>query len=141
MPNKAYIELDKELNDFYSSEANKNIYEEICKYYVALTRARYANYLISDEVNERSKSINFISLLSKTIKKDNLNSGVLYESGHKDWFKHFEGNKINPSKNSIKENRPNVDDKLRRKPFTYPQTWSNGSQKELDSRDLFITKN
>ena len=141
MPNKAYIELDKELNDFYSSEANKNIYEEICKYYVALTRARYANYLISDEVNERSKSINFISLLSKTIKKDNLNSGVLYESGHKDWFKHFEGNKINPSKNSIKENRPNVDDKLRRKPFTYPQTWSKGSQKELDSRDLFTTKN
>ena len=45
------------------------------------------------------------------------------------------------SKNSIKENRPNVDDKLRRKPFTYPQTWSKGSQKELDSRDLFTTKN
>jgi len=44
-------------------------------------------------------------------------------------------------KNSIKENRPNVDDKLRRKPFTYPQTWSKGSQKELDSRDLFTTKN
>ena len=45
------------------------------------------------------------------------------------------------SKNSIKENRPNVDDKLRRKPFTYHQTWSKGSQKELDSRDLFTTKN
>ncbi len=138
MPNKAYVELDDELRDFYSREAKNNTYEEICKFYVALTRAKYANYLISDEINEKSKSKNFISLLSKTIKTDDLNSGILYELGQKDWHKKFDLNNDPLNKTTILDTRPIIDEKLRRKPNYYSESKSKSCINKLNSSDIFI---
>ena len=140
MPNKAYVELDDELSDFYSREAKNNTYEEICKFYVGLTRAKYANYLISDEINEKSKSKNFISLLSKTIKTDDLNSGILYELGQKDWHKKFDLNNDPINKTTILDTRPIIDEKLRRKPNYYSESKSKSLINKLNSSDIFIGK-
>ena len=138
MPNKAYVELDDELSDFYSREAKNNTYEEICKFYVGLTRAKYANYLISDEINEKSKSKNFISLLSKTIKTDDLNSGILYELGQKDWHKEFDLNNDPLNKATVLDTRPIIDEKLRRKPNYYSESKSKSLINKLNSSDIFI---
>ena len=138
MPNKAYIELDDELSDFYSREAKNHTYEEICKFYVGLTRAKYANYLISDEINEKSKSKNFISLLSKTIKTDDLNSGILYEFGQKDWHKKFDLNNDPLNTSTILDTRPIIDEKLRRKPNDYPESKSKNFINKINSSDIFI---
>lgn len=140
MPNKAYVELDDELSDFYSREAKSNTIEEICKFYVALTRARYANYLISDEINEKSRSKNFISLLSKTIKTDDLNSGILYELGQKDWHKKFDLNNDPLNKTNILDTRPIIDEKLRRKPNYYSESKSKSYINKLNSSDIFNGK-
>ena len=140
MPNKAYVELDDELSDFYSREAKNNTYEEICKFYVGLTRAKYANYLISDEINEKSKSKNFISLLSKTIKKDDLNHGILYELGQKDWHKELDLNKNSLNKATILDTRPIIDEKLRRKPNYYSESKSKSCINKLNSSNIFISE-
>ena len=89
MPNKRYIEIDSQLNKYKTSKVANETYEQICKFYVALTRAKYANYLITEESEITSKSDNFISLLSETIKSEDLNSGTLYSCGDPEWHKNI----------------------------------------------------
>jgi ATP-dependent helicase/nuclease subunit A len=42
-------------------------YEELCKFYVALTRAKHANYVIAEPRSDQSKSNNFVKLLHETL--------------------------------------------------------------------------
>ena len=98
------------------------------------------SYLISDEINEKSKSKNFISLLSKTIKTDDLNSGILYELGQKDWHKKFDLNNDHLNKATILDTRPIIDEKLRRKPNYYSESKSKSCINKLNSSDIFIGK-
>jgi len=103
MPNKRYIEIDSQLNKYKTSKVANETYEQICKFYVALTRAKYANYLITEESEITSKSDNFISLLSETIKSEDLNSGTLYSCGDPEWHKN-----INQKKETISKTRKSM---------------------------------
>nr|MCS5659803.1 hypothetical protein [Dehalococcoidia bacterium] len=108
-------------------------YEQICKFYVALTRAKYANYLITEESEITSKSDNFVSLLSDTIKSEDLNNGTLYSCGDSEWYE-----KIKPKKESVLkiiETLPLPSENLRREKNT--QSATEEVSEKLTSKDIF----
>lgn len=100
LPRKALTQADPVLKDYRTHLESEAGYEQLCKFYVALTRARYANYLIAAPQSEKSNSMNFIKLLNHTIageKVDDELGGVEYEiayesslaTSRKDWWKHL----------------------------------------------------
>lgn len=100
LPNKALTLADPVLGNYRAHSEAEACYEQLCKFYVALTRARYANYLIAAPLPARSKSDNFIKLLDHTLTEEPLDGelrGVAYTAAyesslptsHKDWWKHL----------------------------------------------------
>ncbi len=67
LPNKAIATSDEMLMLHHTHLEAEAAYERLCKFYVALTRARYANYLIAPPLGPRSKSRNFLKLLNDTL--------------------------------------------------------------------------
>ena len=87
LPNKDVVNADPTLSAFLEEKAAEACYESLCLHYVALTRARYANYLITDGLPKSSKSKNFVALLRKTLKPAQpAGSGVIWETGEQDWY-------------------------------------------------------
>ena len=133
MPNKRYIEIDPQLNQYKTNKVANDTYEQICKFYVALTRAKYANYLITEESEISSKSDNFVSLLSETIKSEELNSGMLYSCGDSEWYKKIKSKKeIVPI---IKKPMPLPSENLRREHNI--QLAKEKVSEKLSSEDIF----
>ena len=70
LPRKAIAEGDEMLLRHRTQLEADGGYEQLCKFYVALTRARYANYLIAAPLGPKSTSKNFIRLLDNTLACD-----------------------------------------------------------------------
>ena len=97
-----------------------------------MTRARYANYLITEE-NE-GKSPNFVNLLDKTVKENEESIGMLYSNGDPEWFNKTDQKEPTPP---IKKSEiPLVSENLRRK--TYSQV-TNSVSETLSSKEVFET--
>jgi len=67
LPPSDIVKADPVLSEYRNDREAEAAYEELCKFYVALTRAKHANYLISSPRSEKSTSNNFIKLLSLTL--------------------------------------------------------------------------
>jgi len=67
LPPSDLVRADDELAAFRAEQEADAAYEELCKFYVALTRAKHANYLIAEPRGKSSKSENFIKLLQLTL--------------------------------------------------------------------------
>ncbi|MDF1811109.1 MAG: UvrD-helicase domain-containing protein [Verrucomicrobiales bacterium] len=63
LPNKVITELDPKLREYRKEREAEAAYEAMCKYYVALTRAKYANYLITNPRKKNARSENFVKML------------------------------------------------------------------------------
>ncbi len=88
MPNRAIVEADPKLNAFLESQSAEACYESLCLYYVALTRAKRANFLISDALPKNPSSLNFPSLLRHGLLAEGaVGSGLLWQQGDADWWR------------------------------------------------------
>lgn len=67
LPPSDIVKADPVLSEYRDDREAEAAYEELCKFYVALTRAKHANYLITTPRSESSKSNNFIKLLGLTL--------------------------------------------------------------------------
>ncbi|MCB1209857.1 MAG: UvrD-helicase domain-containing protein [Verrucomicrobiales bacterium] len=67
LPSSDIVKADEVLKEYREEREAEAAYEELCKFYVALTRAKYANYLITAPRSANSKSENFIKLLETTL--------------------------------------------------------------------------
>lgn len=67
LPRKEYVEADPTLSDYARECAAEAAYENLCKFYVALTRASRANYLIVEPRGPKSESNNFVRLLEDVL--------------------------------------------------------------------------
>jgi ATP-dependent helicase/nuclease subunit A len=67
LPPSDIVKADPMLSAYRNDREAEAAYEELCKFYVALTRAKHANYLISTPRSDNSKSNNFIKLLFLTL--------------------------------------------------------------------------
>jgi ATP-dependent helicase/nuclease subunit A len=70
MPLKDIVQADPELSCLLAEREAEVAYEAICLFYVAMTRARYANYLICEPQKATSVKKNFIRLLQDTLAHD-----------------------------------------------------------------------
>lgn len=87
MPRKELVAADPVLAEYKAERAAEAAYENLCKFYVAMTRASRANYLITMPRVPNSTSQNFVKLLEDTlagspgeIQFGNVSAKVLYES-------------------------------------------------------------
>ncbi len=67
MPQTVMVEADDVLCRYREEREAEAAYEELCKFYVALTRARQANYLITNPRGRSSTSKNFVFLLEMAL--------------------------------------------------------------------------
>jgi ATP-dependent exoDNAse (exonuclease V) beta subunit len=134
MPNKGIVEADTQLNQYNTEKVANATYEQICKFYVALTRAKYANYLITEE-SEIGKSTrdNFVGLISKTIKPEDLNNGTLYSCGDPEWYEKISQEEETPP--IQKKSLPLPSENLRREKNTRSATEE--VSEKLTSNDIF----
>ncbi len=87
LPQKVITEIDSTLGGYRKDREAEAAYEAMCKYYVAMTRAKYANYLITNPRPEKSRSENFVKQLIVAL-QDNPHEGqigdlpvdILYQS-------------------------------------------------------------
>jgi ATP-dependent helicase/nuclease subunit A len=100
LPRKSIAEGDEMLLRHRNRLEAEAGYEQLCKFYVALTRARFANYLIAAPRPPKSSSRNFIKLLDDTLATENepaegnldgIRFKKIFESdlptSHADWWK------------------------------------------------------
>jgi ATP-dependent helicase/nuclease subunit A len=101
LPRKEFVEADPVLRDHAAGREAEAAYEALCKYYVAMTRASRANYLITLPRGESSKSQNFVKLLEDTLAGDPVETDfggvpatVLHQSQtgktNRRWFEAFQ---------------------------------------------------
>jgi len=69
LPPSDIVKADPVLAEYRAEREAEAAYEELCKFYVALTRAKHANYLIIPPP-KKSASNNFIKLLRLTLAED-----------------------------------------------------------------------
>ncbi len=96
LPPKLFHECDPVLAAHVAEAEADAAYEKLCLYYVAMTRAKRALYLITKPVNLKSASANFPKLLAHTLATGGL-SGLVnvgawrgegtYVEGDAEWFK------------------------------------------------------
>jgi len=67
LPVRIIAQADPEINEYLKNCEADAAYEALCKLYVALTRARQANYLITCPAPKNSRSNNFIKLLEECL--------------------------------------------------------------------------
>jgi ATP-dependent helicase/nuclease subunit A len=70
LPPSDIVKADPVLAEYRDEREAEAAYEELCKFYVALTRAKHANYLIATPRSDKSTSNNFIKLLNLTLGDD-----------------------------------------------------------------------
>ncbi len=100
MPRKEFVAADPVLADYAAERAAEAAYENFCKFYVAMTRASRANYLITMPRGSSSTSRNFVKLLEDTLAGDpgeihfgDVAAKILYESAtartNRRWYEAF----------------------------------------------------
>ncbi len=72
LPRKEFVEADPVLREHAAEREAEAAYEALCKFYVAMTRASRANYLITMPRGDSAKSQNFVKLLEDTLATDPL---------------------------------------------------------------------
>ncbi|NNE91914.1 MAG: UvrD-helicase domain-containing protein [Verrucomicrobiales bacterium] len=105
LPQSEIVAADDVLSRYRDAREAEAAYEELCKFYVALTRARQANYLITEPRGKSATSKNFVMLLEKALGTgsktrrtihDGLEVDFLYESDEAttdwNWFSGRERN-------------------------------------------------
>lgn len=70
LPPSDVVKADPVLATYREEREADAAYEELCKFYVALTRAKHANYVIASPRSEKSRSNNFIKLLDLCLAGD-----------------------------------------------------------------------
>ena len=91
LPAKEIARKDAVLNEYLEQQEADSCYESLCKFYVAMTRAKRAMYLIT-QAHGSSKSANFVKLLEATLKTADPIPGqhhdeIIYATGDPLWFK------------------------------------------------------
>ena len=97
MPGKDIVASDPVLCEYLAEKEAEASYEALCIYYVAMTRARFANYLIAPHQGPKSRSMNFVRLLEDTLGGDateitfgDTSADLVYQSDteqtHRRWF-------------------------------------------------------
>ena len=79
LPSALFYEADEVLSAHVAARRADAAYEAMCKFYVAMTRAKRAMYVITEPVGT-SKSHNFPKLLEQTL-------GDTWSAGDVDWYK------------------------------------------------------
>ncbi len=67
LPRKEIYQADETLSAYHNEREVEAAFENLCKLYVAMTRARCANYLITEPRGKSAKSNNFIKLLETAL--------------------------------------------------------------------------
>ena len=67
LPRQDLCAADEVLGSAVASGRSKECFENLCRLYVALTRARHGLYVISTRPKEKSPSPNFVHLLNKSL--------------------------------------------------------------------------
>lgn len=101
LPPSEIVKADPVLARYREEREAEAAYEELCKFYVALTRAKHANYVIAEPRSENSVSNNFVKMLELTLaggrqrpqlRFGNVTAEVAYESKtaatDRRWFEH-----------------------------------------------------
>jgi len=70
-PRRVIADTDPVLKAYRNDQEAEAGYEELCKFYVALTRAKHANYLIVPGLPRDSRRRNFVRLLHETLVVNN----------------------------------------------------------------------
>lgn len=100
MPRKEFVEADPVLAGYAAERAAEAAYENLCKFYVAMTRASRANYLIAMPRGSSATSRNFVKLLEDNLAGDPVEihfgevpAQVLYQSAtprtNRRWYEAF----------------------------------------------------
>jgi ATP-dependent helicase/nuclease subunit A len=101
LPKKEIYEADPILSAYHADREADAAYENLCKLYVAMTRARCANYLITHPRGKSSRSNNFVKLLETALQSGDPGEdaigetkvAVLFESSlpttNRRWFDSF----------------------------------------------------
>ncbi len=71
MPRKDFAQIDPVLRVYREECESDAAYDALCKFYVAMTRAARANYLVTPPPPKKSESNNFIMLLEETLGASN----------------------------------------------------------------------
>ncbi|MGJ8724916.1 MAG: UvrD-helicase domain-containing protein [Roseibacillus sp.] len=120
LPRKAIAEGDEMLLRHRTQLEAEAGYEQLCKFYVALTRARYANYLIAAPLPPKSTSKNFVRLLDNTLAWDAPQEATLqgvsfqkiYESelptSHPQWWQQLAKKDSKPAPSAPTRARPQL---------------------------------
>jgi ATP-dependent helicase/nuclease subunit A len=95
LPAKLFHQHDPVLAAYVAEAEAEAAYEKLCLFYVAMTRAKRALYLITKPVSEKSKSDNFPRLLAETLGTAGAGGDIVvgnwrgagaYVEGTGDWF-------------------------------------------------------
>ncbi len=101
LPKKEIAEVVPVLSEYRAEKEAEAAYESICKYYVAMTRARFANYIITDPIGAKTTAKSFPRILRDTLAGDEtgavkfagINANLLYQSQtaltDREWFLHL----------------------------------------------------
>ncbi|MEM9280726.1 MAG: UvrD-helicase domain-containing protein [Verrucomicrobiota bacterium] len=67
LPRKEIYQADKTLRTYHAEREADAAFENLCKLYVAMTRARCANYFITDPRGKNARSNNFVKLIETAL--------------------------------------------------------------------------
>ncbi len=70
LPAKEIVKADPVLGAYADECESAAAYESLCKFYVAMTRASHANYLIADPLGKSSTVTNFVKLLELSLEEE-----------------------------------------------------------------------
>ena len=90
LPKNNISRQDPVLAEYVAQQEADNCYESLCKFYVAMTRAKRAMYLIAP-AHGTSRSANFVKLLEATLRTKKSEPGehhdqVVYATGNPEWY-------------------------------------------------------
>jgi len=117
MPGKDIVAADPVLGEFLSEKEAESAYESLCLYYVGMTRARYANYLVALPQGPKSQSKNFVKLLEESIANEpeectfgSVTADLLFQSApaisDRNWFERIEKKEDTPAEMSDESSTP-----------------------------------
>ena len=109
LPVKEIVKADPVLGAYAAECEAAAAYESLCKFYVAMTRASHANYLIAEPLGKSSTVKNFIKLLELSLEEEAVETdfkgvaaSIRYQSrtprSNRQWYEQFQpGDKESPA--------------------------------------------
>jgi len=100
LPVKEIVKADPVLGAYAAECEAAAAYESLCKFYVAMTRASHANYLIADPLGKSSTAKNFVKLLELSLDEEpaetdfhGVPAAIRYQSStprsNRRWYENF----------------------------------------------------